>query len=284
MHRYSLLLRKLSNNRFLSWFQKEISDFEGLKIQLIVAIACITGSVSIGLGFAKEWNVAGWQFWSWIACVIVLAIALTPTVKIHWNRTCILYAFFFLVALFLRLPFLGTIPGGLHTDEVGVADFAMRHIFNDNGTINPFSVAYASQPTLFHYILRLTLDLFGRNIWALRFSSAIIGSIAIVVTFAMVDLVSDRKTALFCAIMMTSYHFHVHWSRMGLNNIWDTLWVPLMVTGYIYGWKKGWEGGAVISGLALGFSRIFLLRRENRFFSANFSCFFFVESANHFKK
>ncbi len=75
MHRYSLLLRKLSNNRFLSWFQKEISDFEGLKIQLIVAIACITGSVSIGLGFAKEWNVAGWQFWSWIACVIVLAIA-----------------------------------------------------------------------------------------------------------------------------------------------------------------------------------------------------------------
>ncbi len=145
--------------------------------------------------------------------------------------------------------------------------------FNDNGTINPFSVAYASQPTLFHYILRLTLDLFGRNIWALRFSSAIIGSIAIVVTFAMVDLVSDRKTALFCAIMMTSYHFHVHWSRMGLNNIWDTLWVPLMVTGYIYGWKKGWEGGAVISGLALGFSQYFYSGAKIGFFLLIFLAF-----------
>ncbi len=37
--------------------------------------------------------------------------------------------FFSSCLFFLRLPFLGTIPGGLHTDEVGVADFAMRRIF-----------------------------------------------------------------------------------------------------------------------------------------------------------
>jgi 4-amino-4-deoxy-L-arabinose transferase-like glycosyltransferase len=257
MNRSSFSAKKLSLAKPLSWFQTVIMESESLKIQFVVALACVIGSISIGLGFAKEWNVVGWQFWSWLACVVVLVIALIPPIKIHWNRTWLIYASLFLAALMLRLPALETIPGGLHTDEVGVAQFVIGQIYQQDGTINPFSVAYASQPTLFHYILRLFLDLFGRSIWALRLSSAFVGAIAVVATFAMVDLISGRKIALFCAIMMVSYHFHVHWSRLALNNIWDTLWVPVMVTGFIYGWKKGWEGGAVISGLALGLSQYF---------------------------
>jgi hypothetical protein len=73
----------------------------------------------------------------------------------------------------------------------------------------------------------------------------------------MVKELKSQRTGLFAAVLMAGYHYHIHWSRMALNNVWDTVWVPMMLAGYAYGWRKKWSGGAVISGFALGMSQYF---------------------------
>jgi hypothetical protein len=59
--------------------------------------------------------------------------------------------------------------------------------------------------------------------------------------------------ALLAAILIATYHFHVHWSRLALNNIWDTVWVPAMIAAYTWGWKNRNSAGAALAGAALGF-------------------------------
>jgi hypothetical protein len=67
----------------------------------------------------------------------------------------------------------------------------------------------------------------------------------------------NQRLALFTAAIMTTYHFHIHWSRIGLNNIWDTLWVPLILAPFAWGWRNNWCGGAILSGIAVGLSQYF---------------------------
>jgi hypothetical protein len=83
------------------------------------------------------------------------------------------------------------------------------------------------------------------------------GSLAILATYAVIALIENRRAAILAAAIMTTYHFHIHWSRLGLNNIWDTLWVPLVLAAFAWGWQRKWSGGAVLSGMALGLSQYF---------------------------
>lgn len=73
----------------------------------------------------------------------------------------------------------------------------------------------------------------------------------------MVVIFDNRRTALISAVRMAGYHFHVHWSRIGLNNIWDTLWVPATLPLLTWGWKKRWFGGAFLAGATACFSQYF---------------------------
>ncbi len=242
----------------IDWCKQEIFATNQGSMKAIVALACTAGTIFIGLAYAKDVYVNGWQLGTWGACVIVLAVALIPRLNLKAERAWLIYPSLLVTALALRLPMLDQIPGGLHVDEIGFADFTLRQVFIRAGqTISPFVTGQSSQPTLYHYILRLTLYLFGLNIPALRVSSAIAGSLAVLATYAAVATLQNRRVALFSAILMACYHYHIHWSRLAMNNIWDTLWVPLMVAAYAWGWKKGWSGGAVIAGLAVGLSQYF---------------------------
>jgi 4-amino-4-deoxy-L-arabinose transferase-like glycosyltransferase len=163
-----------------------------------------------------------------------------------------------ITALLLRVSFLGSIPGFFHLDEAGVASFARDEIFHAPiYYLNPFITGPASQPTLHHYIIHFSMLIFGSTIFGERISSAIIGSLGVVATYFLIKSISGKRTALLASIAMVTYHFSIHWSRIGLNNIWDTLWVPIIVWGFVKGWKDRWLGGAVISGLAFGLSQYF---------------------------
>jgi 4-amino-4-deoxy-L-arabinose transferase-like glycosyltransferase len=97
----------------------------------------------------------------------------------------------------------------------------------------------------------------GLSIFGLRLSSALAGAAGVLATYWLVSVLHNRRTAVLTAIIMTTYHYHIHWSRIGLNNIWDTLWVPLMLAPFAWGWRKGWSGGAILSGIAVGLSQYF---------------------------
>jgi len=246
--------------RFGDW-KNELNIDERWVMPLLVALGGLFVSISIGYAYALSITVGGWQLWTWLITIVIVMGALLMAagrppeiVIVNWR----LILATVIVALFLRYLFLETIPGGLHVDEYGVADFSLRHIFAVAGeTLNPFRSGPASHPSLYHYLVRFSLAIAGTTITGLRLSSVIAGVSAILATYAMVVVFDSRRTALISIVLMAGYHFHIHWSRIGLNNIWDTLWVPATLALFAWGWKRRWYGGAILAGATAGLSQYF---------------------------
>lgn len=242
-------------------WREEMATNEWHMMQLFAGIAAMAITISIGYIYAGHLLVDGWQLWTWLVTIFVLVATLLslpyrPRLRLSRHE----YWLLALVAsaLLLRLLFIETIPGLLHVDETGSADFPMRQLYHPDGQLfNPFRTGASSQPALYHFLTRLTLTIFGYSITGIRISSVVAGTLAVVVTYAAVAVFANRRTALLTAALMTTYHYHIQWSRIALNNVWDTLWVPLMLAAFAWGWRRQWSGGAVIAGLAAGLSQYF---------------------------
>jgi hypothetical protein len=83
------------------------------------------------------------------------------------------------------------------------------------------------------------------------------GSLAVLATYALISMLHSRRAGYLAAGLMAAYHFHIQWSRIGLNNIWDTFWVPTILALFVWGWRNNRPAGATLSGLALGLSQYF---------------------------
>ncbi len=53
-----------------SWRREALSD-EWRVMQLVVALACLFVTASIGFTYARDIGVAGWQLWTWLVSVVV---------------------------------------------------------------------------------------------------------------------------------------------------------------------------------------------------------------------
>jgi 4-amino-4-deoxy-L-arabinose transferase-like glycosyltransferase len=247
----------------------QVRPNEQHKMQIIVGATGMIISISLGYIFAGSSFVDGWQLWTWLVTIIVLIAALVPfsfrpKIKVAvWHIPLALT----IISLALRIFSLDTIPGGLHVDEMGVAGFAALHVYPPDGlTINPFHTGASSQPALYHNLIRLSFLIFGYSIEGLRITSVIAGALSVIATYVLVHVFANRRTALITAVILTTYHYHLHWSRIGLNNIWDTLWVPLILAFLVWGYRKNWSGGAALAGLALGLSQYFYAGNKISFF------------------
>lgn len=245
---------------FLRYLRIDVLRQRSRRFRLCLALAGLAASTAIGLRFSGSVMVQGWQLWAWIAALALTSISLMPARwpalprGLPWGWLGGLLV----VGFFLRAAFLETIPGRLHPDEAGLALYTQIHVFPRPGlTVSPFVTGSVSQPTLHSYILSLALAAAGKSITGLRLPSVIAGTLGILATYAAIAAVDNRRTALLAAAVMTTYHYHIHWSRLALNNIWDTLWVPLVLAAFAWGWKRRWSGGAVLAGLALGLSQYF---------------------------
>jgi hypothetical protein len=245
---------------FPRYLEVEILHDRARLVRLTIAVAGLLVSLTLGLRYAKVVMVEGWQLWAWIAAVAATTLALMPP---RWpsapRQVPWIWLGGLLVAAFLlRGLFLETIPGWLHPDEAGLALYTQIHVFARPGlTVNPFVTGSSVQPTLQSYIVALAMRLVGQTITGLRLPSVLAGTFAIAATYALIAVIDNRRMAFLAASVMTTYHYHIHWSRLALNNIWDSLWVPLVLAAFAWGWKRRWSGGAVISGLALGLSQYF---------------------------
>lgn len=238
----------------------EIKQDERKKLRSIVLAAAIIFSISLGYTHRQALMVEGWQLCAWLSCVIIAVVAAMPNQRPTWSfkRQDLWVLAPVLFGLLLRSISLETIPPGLHPDEVTTTDFTIRHIFPPQGqTFYPLRSGPYSQPGLYYYLVYISLQIFGRTFIALRVPGVFAGTLAILATYWMIATRDDRRTALFAAILLSGFHFHLHWSRLALNNVWDTLWIPLVLAAFAWSWRSRWSGGAVIAGLALGLSQYF---------------------------
>ncbi len=129
------------------------------------------------------------------------------------------------LALLLRVWQLETIPFTLSGDEGSQGLEAVRVL---EGQIrNPFATGWLGVPTMSFFFNSITIKLLGQTIVGLRLPWALVGTAAVLVTFLLVKRLKNRQLAFIVAFLVATYHYHIHFSRLGSNQIADPFFMAL---------------------------------------------------------
>jgi hypothetical protein len=171
------------------------------------------------------------------------------------KKTLLVAALFFLVGFVLRGVSTGTIPPVLNGDEASMGLSAVHFI---KGQVNNiFSVGWFSFPSFFYFLQSISIRILGQTTAALRIPSAIIGGLTLSAVYLIGRRMFNPQTGLIAALFMTGFHYHIHFSRMGINNIWDAFWFIVILGMFWDGWKHKRRSSFIIVGVCLGVSQYF---------------------------
>lgn len=129
------------------------------------------------------------------------------------------------LALLLRVTALSRVPYTLGGDEAWHGLLARQVLASE--LRNPFVMGTMSMPTLFYWPLSWSLRLVGDPLVGLRLPAALAGALTIPAFYLLVRSLWGRRLALVAAALLAAYDYHIHYSRLGANNVWDPLLVVL---------------------------------------------------------
>lgn len=132
------------------------------------------------------------------------------------------------VALGMRLYRLSNFLPTMHGDEGEMGMLALLALHGPASAISPlplplFATAFLDHPTLFHYVQAVTLWLFSESLQGLRILSVIFGVLCVPVVYSIGRLGWGRIAGITAGWLLAVSHFHLHYSRIALNNI-ETVW------------------------------------------------------------
>jgi 4-amino-4-deoxy-L-arabinose transferase-like glycosyltransferase len=159
------------------------------------------------------------------------------------------------LALFLRLIDLEHLPTTLSGDEGSVGLQAVSFI--QGKANNPFTVGWFSFPSLFYAVQGGGIRLLGQTAAGVRFMSVLAGALSVGGLYWLARITFGRLVAIMAALVLATWHYHIHFSRLAVNNIWDGFFAVLTLAGLAYGWKYGRRLGFIVAGLALGLGQYF---------------------------
>ena len=213
---------------------------------------------SVGAGPERRMYSPAFAMISWL-----LGIALTSIGGYRFGEqkpklstwTPLLTILVFLFAFWLRGTETATIPIIFAGDEGSAGGNASQ--FVTGGWNNIFITGWFSFPTLFYFIQSISIRIFGQTIEALRILSAIGGALTVAAVYLCGKVMFGHRAGILAALSLSALHFHIHFSRVGLNNIWDGLWFTVFIGALWYGWERNSRIAYLIAGLALGISQYF---------------------------
>lgn len=107
---------------------------------------------------------------------------------------------------------------------------------------------WSQQPRLAFLPTGLSVSLLGRTALAVRLPSALIGTLAVLAVYLFSREVFDKRTAWVAASILAALPVHVHFSRLGVDNIMDSLTTALILWLVFRGIKRS----STLSFLAAG--------------------------------
>jgi 4-amino-4-deoxy-L-arabinose transferase-like glycosyltransferase len=273
-------------------------------LRLLSAVGGTCLAVWAGLAARRLPNTADFSgvLWFWLFGVYWFLVAFVPAVKVQeiWPRltrwlrddrvelACL--AALLLAALAVRVVDLEHIPPTLGGDE-GTQGIEALSIFGPPLT-NPFSTGWYDVPTMSFVWYGLGMRIFGATVAGLRTLPALVGAITVLTTFLLARELWGRRVAWFSALAIAFGHFHLHYSRLGSNQIGDGLFVTLTLWLLALGLRSrraihfalagavlglGWYGyyGARLIGIVVAFYLTGLAVVESHFLS-RYGRFFLV--------
>ncbi len=214
-----------------------IFTYEFLFVLWGLGIACLLiGSLRPG-ELRERWEAFTATFWS----------------EAGWRSAVLLLT---LIALAARLYELDAHPYPFSFDE---ASFARESAALADGGFraSPFEPAWFSHPRLYFFLIALGVRWLGRTVIAARLPSAIFGALTIPAVYALGRESFDRWVGLVAAIFLAGFQFHVHFSRLAINNVIDPMWGTLAFFYLLRGLRT--RGGLefALAGVTLGLAQYF---------------------------
>lgn len=161
------------------------------------------------------------------------------------------------VALVLRAFSLEQIPQNFGGDE-GEMGMQAREVLVGVAT-NPFTTGWLSHPFIWFYMQALSLFVFGDTVFGLRMLSVLVGTAAIPALYLFARPLFGRAVAFGAAILLAAFHFHIHFSRLGVNNIADPLFALLAFGAFFSGWRRGSALAFALAGVICGVAQHFYM-------------------------
>lgn len=193
--------------------------------------------------------------------LVGIALVLVAASAIERSRTRLPRAEFIALLLIVagagaaRLIRLGDIPWLLAGDEASVGLSARE--FLQGAWNNPFGIAWYSFPALFFILPAASIAILGQTIEGLRMPAAIAGILTVIALYFYGRAAFGRWVAILAAAYLAFFHFHIHFSRIGLNNIWDALFLTLFSYLLWRAWSEERQGLFAWAGIVLGLGLYF---------------------------
>ena len=155
-----------------------------------------------------------------------------------------------LLALFMRVYRLDSIPSGLYLDE-GDNGFLGLSLFGQQ--FSPYTPAReSSNATMYFYFLGLVARLFGPSVLVMRLAAVTVGMLTVIAFYPLARLLFGWRVALVITFLLAVSRWHVTFSRL----LFEALPVPLfaLLTAYflLRGLKTGQRLSFALGGLAFG--------------------------------
>lgn len=231
---------------------------QNIALGLIIAAIALTLWVSRDSLNGDSPANATWMLLRWLFGILVVCFAAWLLQENNRGATpprnkwlAIGVAAIVILAFGLRIWQLGSIPYTLGGDE-GEQGVEILRVLGGNLT-NPFITGWYSVPTLSFFFNAPTVALFGNTSFGLRLMWVLVGTASVLVTFLLVRELKGTRLALFTAALVATYHYHIHYSRLGSNQISDTLLVGLTLFFLMRAYSRGkwldWALAGVVAGI-----------------------------------
>lgn len=140
-------------------------------------------------------------------------------------------------AFALRAYDLAHFPPPMHGDEGEMGLMALQ-ILEGPGRLPLFATGWLDHPTLFHYLQAASMAIFGKDEVGLRMLSAIFGAACVPLVYWIGYIGWGRLVGFTAAWLMAVSHLHIHFSRIGLNNIESVFGMTLFMLLLALIWER----------------------------------------------
>jgi 4-amino-4-deoxy-L-arabinose transferase-like glycosyltransferase len=143
--------------------------------------------------------------------------------RLEFGLTCALM----LIGLIIRMIALTDHPYPWSGDEASVGLDAVRIM---NGEItNFFDTSWSGQPNTSFIPTAFSMMIFGKTIFAIKMVSVVTGALSILALYLLAREWFGIEIALLASGFLVAYPFHLQFSRIGVDNIFDSLMAPLVL-------------------------------------------------------
>jgi 4-amino-4-deoxy-L-arabinose transferase-like glycosyltransferase len=174
----------------------------------------------------------------------------SPGVRLLWSRRAVGAALIVgAVAAGFRLHHLASIPPGLHHDEAVNGLDILVTIPRQHPIF--FELNNGREP-LFIYLQALVVSLLGPTTYALRLTSALVGTLTVLATYWLAREWYGRRVALLAGLGLAASFWYVDLSRVGLRAVAAPLFLTLGLLFFWRGLRTGQLLGFVLAALSFG--------------------------------